>query len=265
MEYEKTALFFASRFRNGQQTDIQDRLAEEIPVALEYNGLSHAVMLATPGDLEDFALGFSLTEGIVADRSEMYGCEVWQQQDGIRLAIEIASARFHGLKEKRRSLTGRTGCGICGTESLEHAVRQPPAVKSTASFTSIQLHAGFEQMEALQQLKRETGATHAVAWMDESGQVALIREDVGRHNALDKLIGALAAQKAPFSSGAVLVTSRASYEMVQKCASVGIGMLAAVSAPTALAVRIAGKAALTLIGFVRQKGHTIYTHPQRLR
>lgn len=265
MEYEKTAWFSAFRYRNGERTDKKDCLAEEVPVALEYNGLSHAVMLATPGDLEDFALGFSLTEGIIADSSEMYGCEVWQHQDGIRIAIEIAGERFHGLKEKRRNLTGRTGCGICGTESLEYAVRQPGTVKSAASFTAPQLHDGFAQMEALQQLRQQTGATHAAAWMNEKGQVVLLREDVGRHNALDKLIGALAGQKAPFSSGAALVTSRASYEMVQKCASAGIGLLAAVSAPTALAVRVAQQSALTLIGFVREEGYTVYTCPERLR
>lgn len=265
MEFEKSARFFSSRFRNGQQAMAEERLAEEVPVALEYNGLSHAVMLATPGDLTDFAVGFSLTEGIIADLSEFYGCEIGQKPTGIRIAVEIASERFHGLKEKRRNLTGRTGCGICGTESLDHAVRQPQAVSSAASFTTAQLHAGFVQMEALQQLRMETGATHAAAWMDETGKVSLLREDVGRHNALDKLIGALVRQKASISSGAALVTSRASYEMVSKCASAGIGMLAAVSAPTALAVRVAEKAQVTLIGFVRQESHTVYTCPHRLR
>lgn len=265
MEYDKTAHVLASRFRNGAQAMVEEQLAEEVPVALEYNGLSHAVMLATPADLEDFALGFSLTEGIVAAPSDFYGCEIWQQTTGIRLAVEIASECFHGLKEKRRNLTGRTGCGICGTESLDYALRQPPPVTSTASFTSAQLHAGFSQMKALQQLRMETGATHGAAWMDKKGDVLLLREDVGRHNALDKLIGALVRQKVPVSSGAALVTSRASYEMVFKCASAGIGMLGAVSAPTALAVRVAGKASLTLIGFVRQGSHTVYTCPQRLR
>lgn len=265
MEYDKTARFLASRFRNGQHARAEEQLAEEVPVALEYNGLSHAVMLATPDDLEDFALGFSLTEGIIADLSEFYGCEIWQQTAGIRIAVEIASERFHGLREKRRNLTGRTGCGICGAESLNYAVRQPQPIESSASFTSDQLHAGFAQMEALQKLRGKTGATHAAAWLDKTGQVMLLKEDVGRHNALDKLIGTLIRQKVPVSSGAALVTSRASYEMVQKCASAGIGMLAAVSAPTALAVRVADKSALTLIGFVRQDCHTVYTCPDRLR
>ncbi|WAW09337.1 formate dehydrogenase accessory sulfurtransferase FdhD [Oxalobacter vibrioformis] len=265
MEYEKTAFFSGVHYRDGQYAETRDCLAEEVPVALEYNGLSHAVMLATPGDLEDFALGFSLTEGIVVDASELYSCEVWKQTDGIRVAIEIASERFHGLKEKRRNLTGRTGCGLCGTESLEQAVKPLQQVNATASFTSAQLHAGFSGMEALQALRKQTGATHAAAWMDAAGRITLVREDVGRHNALDKLIGALVKQEAMLSSGAVLVTSRASYEMVQKCMSVGIGILAAVSAPTALAVRMADKANLTLAGFVRENSHTIYTHPERLR
>lgn len=265
MEHDKTARVSALRFRQGHSLMTEERLAEEIPVALEYNGLSHAVMLATPADLEDFALGFSLTEGIIEDRSEFYGCEVWQQVDGIRIAVEIASERFHGLKEKRRNLTGRTGCGICGRESLEYALRAPHPVTSTASFTGQALHAGFVQMETRQKLREETGATHAAAWMDEKGEVMLLREDVGRHNALDKLIGALIRQRVSLSSGAALVSSRASYEMVSKCAFAGIGMLAAVSAPTALAVRVAHQSALTLIGFVREDGHTVYTHPDRLR
>lgn len=264
IEHQTASEFSASKYQDGQRSDVKDMLAEEVPVALEYNGLSHAVMLATPADLEDFALGFSLTEGIIAHPSEWYGSDIWQMQDGIRIAIDIASERFQGLKERRRNLTGRTGCGLCGTESLEYAVRQPHAVQSTASFTVPELHAGFEQMMALQALKQLTGATHAAAWMDKDGTVALLREDVGRHNALDKLIGILTTRKTDFSSGAALVTSRASYEMAQKCASVGIGMLAAVSAPTALAARFAEKSNLTLIGFARSQGMTIYTKPDRV-
>ena len=264
MEYEKKALFSVSRFKNRQQMQTDEWLAEEIPVALEYNGISHAVMLATPADLEDFALGFSLTEGIITDPSELYDCQMEHGENGIRLSIEIASASFHGLKAKRRNLTGRTGCGLCGAETLEQAIRVLSPLASTALFSSLQLHAGFTQMEGMQLLRQQTGATHAAAWMSATGDVTLLREDVGRHNALDKLIGALAKEKAVFASGAVLVTSRASYEMIQKCVSAGIGILAAVSAPTALAVREAEKAGLTLAGFVRNKGHTIYTHRERL-
>ena len=178
--------------------------------------------------------------------------------------MDIASERFQYLKERRRNLTGRTGCGLCGTDSLSQAVRMPPLVMSNPVFSTEVIHWGFEKMDELQLLKKKTGATHAAAWLDANGNVGLVREDVGRHNALDKLIGALVRQKADRSTGAALVTSRASYEMVQKCGSAGIGMLAAVSAPTALAIQIANEINLTLLGFVRENGHTVYAHPQRL-
>ena len=235
-----------------------------MPVALVYNGISHAVMLATPADMEDFALGFSLTEGIIEAPEEIYGAEIVEAENGIRVELEIASERFRSLKERRRNLTGRTGCGLCGTDSLSQAVRMPPVVTSNPVFSPEVIHRGFDKMDELQVLKKKTGATHAAAWLDMNGQVMLVREDVGRHNALDKLIGALARQKADSSTGAALVTSRASYEMVQKCGSAGIGMLAAVSAPTALAIRIAREINLTLLGFVRENGHTVYAHPHRL-
>ncbi|MBS1170399.1 MAG: fdsC [Burkholderiaceae bacterium] len=261
---ETSATVAVTKWRAGQTTSTHDQVAEEVPVALEYNGISHAVMLATPNDLEDFALGFSLTEGILAVPSELYSCEISGDLDGIRIELEIASERFFSLKEKRRSLTGRTGCGLCGTETLPQAIRIPPPVVSTAAFSADTLHAAFRQMEQQQLLQQRTGATHAAAWLATDGQVTLVREDVGRHNALDKLIGALRRGGIDTATGAAIVTSRASYEMVQKAASAGIGILAAVSAPTALAVRIADITGLTLAGFVRQQGHAIYTHPQRL-
>jgi len=239
-------------------------VAEEIPVAFEYNGISHAVMLATPADLEDFALGFSLTEGILTSPKEMYSCDVSGDESGIRVEMEIASDRMFTLKERVRALAGRTGCGLCGTESLEQAIRIPAPVMSSASFSSGVLHAGFTQMEKLQQLQHQTGATHAAAWLSADGQVKLIREDIGRHNALDKLIGALFRQKVDVASGAVIITSRASYEMVQKAASAGIGLLAAVSAPTALAIRVAQITGVTLVGFARSGSHVVYSHPKKL-
>lgn len=263
-DFETWSTFEAHQWRAGERREVQDALAEEVPVALEYNGISHAVMLATPADLEDFALGFSLTEGILSVPSDLYSCEISGDQSGIRVELEIASERFFCLKEKRRNLTGRTGCGLCGSETLAQAIRMPAPVHSTASFTPEALHAAFAQMEQQQALQHQTGATHAAAWLAEDGSVTLVREDVGRHNALDKLIGALFRQRANLSTGAAIVTSRASYEMVQKAASVGIGVLAAVSAPTALAVRIAQESGLTLAGFVRRQGHTVYSHPHRL-
>ena len=262
--YDTAEKVSVCHWKNGQELLRDDTVAKEVPVALVYNGISHAVMLATPSDLEDFALGFSLTEGIIDTPEEMYDSEIIEAENGIRVELEIASERFLYLKERRRNLTGRTGCGLCGTDSLSQAIRMPPAVASNPLFSAETIHRGFGKMDELQALKRKTGATHAAAWLDANGNVGLVREDVGRHNALDKLIGTLVRQKADRSTGAALVTSRASYEMVQKCGSAGIGMLAAVSAPTALAIHIANAINLTLLGFVRENGHTVYTHPQRL-
>lgn len=252
------------KWRDGCCLATSDYVAEEVPVALEYNGISHAVMLATPSDLEDFALGFSLTEGILSAPSELYSCEISGDRDGVRVELTISSERLFALKDRRRSLTGRTGCGLCGTETLAQAIRIPALVESQARFSAIVLYAAFAQMEKNQLLQHKTGATHAAAWLAADGQVTLVREDIGRHNALDKLIGALHRGKVDVSKGAAIVTSRASYEMAQKAASAGIGILAAVSAPTALAVRVAQATRMTLVGFVRKNGHVVYTHAQRI-
>lgn len=247
-----------------QHTVCEDDVAEEIPVALEFNGISHAVMLASPYDLEDFALGFSLSEGILKDRSELYDCEVVPGCDGIQVQMEIATERFVTLKDRRRNLTGRTGCGLCGAETLEQAIRRPQATVGNATFSAAQIYAGMKSMKAQQRLQRHTGATHAAAWMNADGTVELVREDVGRHNALDKLIGAMAAKRHDFSTGAALITSRASYEMVQKSATMGIGFLAAISAPTSLAIKLAEQTNVTLIGFVRDRSHVVYAQSHRL-
>lgn len=242
----------------------EDDVAEEIPVALEYNGISHAVMMASPYDLEDFALGFSLSEGILKDKSELYDCEVITGCDGIQVQMQVATERFVALKDKRRNLTGRTGCGLCGAETLEQAIRRPDATIGTAMFSGAQIHAGMKTMRSMQRLQKYTGATHAAAWMNVDGSIELVREDVGRHNALDKLIGAMSAKRLDFSAGAALITSRASYEMVQKSATMGIGFLAAISAPTSLAIRLAEEANVTLIGFVRDQSHVVYAQSHRL-
>ncbi|AMO98781.1 formate dehydrogenase family accessory protein FdhD [Collimonas arenae] len=254
------------RWNDAGVSSRRDVVAEEVPVALEYNGISHAVMMATPANLEDFALGFSLTEGILQDRSELFDCEIVEAIDGIQVQMRIATERFVSLKEKRRNLTGRTGCGLCGAETLQQAVRKPAAVVCNVRFSASTIYAGMAAMHKQQQLQQVTGATHAAAWLHADGSISVVREDVGRHNALDKLIGAL-AQKNPqhdFANGAVLITSRASYEMVQKSATMGIGFIVAVSAPTALAIRLAEQANVTLLGFVRQTGHVAYAHSQRL-
>lgn len=265
-DYATSARVTVDRWRNGQRETVDDVVAEEVPIALEYNGISHAVMMATPADLEDFALGFSLTEGILASPKELYECEIVPGCEGVQVQMQIATERFVALKEKRRNLTGRTGCGLCGAETLEQAVRHPSAVKHDgASFTVDQIHAALEKMQSGQALQQLTGATHAAAWLSEDGTIALVREDVGRHNALDKLIGALAEEGTDFSQGAAIITSRASYEMVQKAATVGIGFIAAISAPTALAIRLAEETDVTLLGFVRKQGHVVYAQPHRLR
>lgn len=245
----------------------QDCLAEETPVALIYNGVSHAVMLATAQDLEDFALGFSLSEGIISSASELYGVEIQQQDNGIALHCEVASERFVQLKQRRRTLAGKTGCGLCGAESLEQAVRYPAQIVSGEIFSAASIAKGLAAIQPLQALQQNTGATHASAYVLADGSVQLLREDVGRHNALDKLVGALAklkAQQGQLPSGFVVTTSRASFEMVQKTASAGVAMLVAVSAPTGLAVRVAQQCGLTLVGFAREDRYVVYSHQTRI-
>ncbi|CAL63532.1 Formate dehydrogenase, accessory protein [Herminiimonas arsenicoxydans] len=263
---ERTALVRVSveKWDADRREFCEDDVAEEVPIALEYNGISHAVMLASPYDLEDFALGFSLSEGILKDPSELYDCEVVPGCEGIQVQMQIATERFVALKDKRRNLTGRTGCGLCGAETLAQAVRHPDAVTGGTSFSGEQIHAGMKAMQAQQRLQRHTGATHAAAWMNADGSIDLVREDIGRHNALDKLIGAMANEKRDFGHGAALITSRASYEMVQKSATMGIAFLAAISAPTSLAIKLAEEANVTLVGFVRSNSHVVYAQSHRL-
>jgi FdhD protein len=252
------------RWRNSVKIATEDFLAVEIPVAIEYNGISHAVMLASPADLEDFALGFSLTEGIIEKKSEMFDCEVEIMPEGIIVKTEIATRQFELLKNRRRNLTGRTGCGLCGVETIEQAVRHPALITHHHEIQDTLILKGMKLMQELQLMHQSCGATHAAAWLNFSGEIICVREDVGRHNALDKLIGSLAKADIEFAAGVALITSRASYEMVQKCASVGIGILAAVSAPTSLATQLADNSGLTLIGYMREQSYVIYAHPQRI-
>jgi FdhD protein len=239
-------------------------LAQEVPVAFEYNGISHAVMLATPTDLEDFALGFSVSESIAAP-SQWRGVDVRESADGITLAIDIAPEAFAHLKARRRTLAGRTGCGICGTESLGQVLRPLPDLAAVAlRISAAALARAHAQLASVQPLQRATGAAHVAVWCDCDGAIVAAREDVGRHNALDKLIGALVRARVDPRAGFALVTSRASVEMVQKSATAGIAVLAAVSAPTALAVRSAASCGQTLIGFARGAAFNVYTRSDRL-
>lgn len=242
----------------------EEELVEEVPVALVYNGISHAVMLATPNDIADFALGFSLTEGILQSPSELYDVDVVELSNGIEARLDIATERFITLKDRRRNLTGRTGCGLCGVESLDAAVRNPAPVDDGLRVTPEAIHKALDNLSELQVVHKKTGAAHAAAFALPDGTVLHAREDVGRHNALDKLLGAMARNKVDPKSGFIVVTSRASYEMVQKTASQGVALLAAVSAPTAYARRLAEDSNLTLIGMTRGTRMTVYAHKERL-
>lgn len=258
-----TSRLTVQKWQSGEVKSLEDVVAEEVPIAMIYNGISHAVMLATPQDLEDFALGFSLAEGILSSPKELYEIELVQQASGIELRMVIASGRFSQLKDRRRSMTGRTGCGLCGAESLEHALRMPDSVNiSKEVFTKQAVLRALKNVASQQALQAETGAAHASFWVQTNGNIAMVREDVGRHNSLDKLLGAKA--KTEMQSGFVLTTSRASYEMVQKVAVAGVDMLVAISAPTGLAIRVAEQCGVTLVGFARSEQFVVYTHPERL-
>lgn len=255
--------FAVMQWRDGELKQAQDCLAEETPVALIYNGVSHAVMLATAQNLEDFALGFSLSEGIVQNASELYGIEVQVQNNGIELHCDIAGERFAQLKERRRTLAGKTGCGLCGAENLAQVMRYPEPLPKQNIFEAKSITRGLQAIQSQQTLQQKTGATHASAYVLPDGTVSVVREDVGRHNALDKLIGALARIE-QHEAGFIITTSRASFEMVQKAASAGVGLLVAVSAPTGLAVRVAQKCGLTLVGFARGDRYVVYSHGERI-
>ena len=252
------------RWIRGTTTHTTDRVAEEMPVALVYHGVPHVVMLATPANLEDFATGFTLSEGLVGHPREIHSVEVEHSDDAIDVRIGISTERFASLLERRRNLTGRTGCGLCGAETVEQAIRQPPRVTGGAKLSVAELHAALVDIQAQQPINALTGSVHAAAWIEPGRGITCVREDVGRHNALDKTIGALVRVDTDFTTGCMLITSRASYEMVQKAATVGIAFVVAVSAPTALAIRVAEKSGVTLVGFARREQHGIYTHPERL-
>lgn len=249
-------------WRGGQARRQTDWLAEEVPVALVFNGLSHAVMMATPCDLDDFALGFALTEGLLHGEHELYGCEVQAVADGIELRLDVSAAAFARLKERRRTLAGRTGCGLCGTDSLAQ-VRQPLPTAPDVAVSAAAVTRAQAAMRAAQALQQHSGATHAAAWCSRVGEPLLVREDIGRHNALDKVIGAMRRARLNPAEGFFCITSRASFEMVQKAVMAGAGVLTAVSAPTALAVQVAQAANLALAGFVRGDDLVAYTHPHR--
>ncbi|RQW29561.1 formate dehydrogenase accessory sulfurtransferase FdhD [Rhodobacteraceae bacterium CH30] len=241
----------------------EDQLACEVPVALVYNGISHAVMMATPEYLEDFALGFSLAEGIATSAAELYDIEVKAGCRGYEVHIELAGARFAALKARRRQMAGRTGCGLCGVDELDAVFIKQAVLPFSQTLTVSALDAAVCALRAEQKLGQLTGATHAAAWLDTDGALQAVREDVGRHVALDKLLGWRA--RSAVTAGAALVTSRASYEMVEKAVSSRVEILLAMSAPTELAVNMAQAYGLTLIGFARPGRANIYSHGCRIQ
>lgn len=241
----------------------EDYLAEEVAVALVYNGISHVVMMCTPHNLEAFAIGFSLSEGIIERPEQIYGITLSPHPLGVEVHIELASRCFMALKQRRRSLAGRTGCGLCGTEQLAMLAHPRQPLPFTQRFSLSHLSSAFEQLKHLQPIGQQTACTHIAAWVGCHGNVCAGYEDIGRHVALDKLLGARA--NADWGEeGCVLISSRASYEMVQKAISCGVEILCAASAATQRAVDIAQEYGLTLVGFSRGTRAVIYTHAQRV-
>lgn len=241
---------------NGETT--KDRpLTEEVPVVLEYNCVTFAVMMASPTDLVDFSYGFSLTESIIEKESDIIYAQIKEAPKGKIAAIEINAHAFHRLEKYNRTLSGRTGCGLCGVDKLEHAIKELPKINSGFKTSPDIIYKAMNSLKAEQHLNKETGALHAAAFSDHNGKIIALREDVGRHNALDKLIGHLMREKIDPSNGFALITSRCSFEMVQKCALFGIPIIAAVSATTGLAVSLAEQSGIALIAFARKEGLNI--------
>ena len=262
---EPTATVSCSIWRRHGAADGTRIIPEETAIAFTYEGGSYAVMMATPQNLEDFAVGFSVTEGLAASPADIRQLDIVEHAAGIELRMWLTEPRAAALSERRRHLAGPTGCGLCGIESLDEAVRTPPRVRQGDTFTPAEIMRALEALAPRQEINRQTRAVHAAAfWQPGSGLLA-VREDVGRHNALDKLVGALTRDHVPGYSGMVLLTSRVSVEMVQKTAAVGAPLLVAVSAPTALALRTAETAGITLVAIARGDGFEVFTHPQRIK
>lgn len=251
-------------WRDGAFSEGTRRVPEETAIALTYNGGSYAVMMATPQDLEDFAIGFSLNEGIIGTPEEITSLEVITQEDGIEVRMWLPSDRAEPIAARRRAIAGPTGCGLCGVDSIAQAVRPAAVVAAGGRFTPREIMTALAAIEPLQKLNHETRAAHAAAFWTPSRGIVALREDVGRHNALDKLAGHLASTRTDAGDGLVLLTSRVSVEMVQKAASMGAPVIVAVSAPTALAIRTAEAAGITLVAVARGDGFELFTHHGRI-
>lgn len=249
--------------RDGRST-AERAIPGEVAIAFTYDGGTHVVMMATPRDLEDLAIGFSLTEGIVATPAEIRNLDVIEADAGIELRMWLSEASGAALRNRRRHMAGPTGCGLCGIESLAEAIRPVGRVPGGLVFTPEEIMCAAEALAPRQALNRETHAVHAAALWRRDGGIVLVREDVGRHNALDKLVGAMVAAAISGQDGLLLLTSRVSVEMVQKAAVAGLPTLVAVSAPTALAVRTAEAAGITLAAIARGDGFEVFAHPHRI-
>jgi FdhD protein len=251
-------------WRNGRAGEGARAIPEETALALTYNGGSYAVMMGTPQNLRDFAVGFSLSEGIVQSATDIHSLDIVALDDGIELRMWLEPSLANRLNERRRHIAGPTGCGICGIDSIAEAVRPAAIVAPGRSFSPREVMAAMQSIPSLQRINIETRAVHAAAFWTEARGIVALREDVGRHNALDKLAGALALEKISAGNGMVLLTSRVSVEMVQKTAAMGAPLLVAVSAPTALAVRMADASGITLAAIARADGFEIFTHRERI-
>jgi formate dehydrogenase accessory protein FdhD len=252
------------RWDDGRPSEREEQIVEETPVAIVYNGIPHVVMMATPADLEDFALGFSLTEELIGSAAELERIEIERYGRGVEIKATVAAHRGDAIAERTRRLTGRTGCGICGADSVDAVLKQIHPVGAGAPVRVSAVQRALEALAAQQPLNEAAGAVHAAAWAGNDGTIAIVREDVGRHNALDKLIGAALKAGVDPDGGFIVVTSRASFEMVQKATVLGAPLLAAISGPTGLAVRVARESGLTLVGFARRGRLTVYSHPERV-
>ena len=261
---EPTTAVHTTVWRRQGAADGSRIIPEETAIALSYDGGTYAVMMATPRDLEDFALGFSLSEGVVSSPTDVRQLEVVEHTAGVELRMWLAEPRAAALGDRRRHLAGPTGCGLCGIDSLEEAVRPAPRVTAGGRYAPAEIMQALEALPPRQDLNRQTRAVHAAAFWRRGSGLEAVREDVGRHNALDKLAGALAREGVDGAAGVVLLTSRVSVEMVQKTAVIGASVLVAVSAPTALALRTAEAAGITLIGVARSDGFEIFTHAERI-
>lgn len=251
--------------RDGRMVTGSRTVPEEVPIALSYGGSTHAVMMATPDDLEDFAVGFSLAEGIIRSAAEILSVDPIAAGDGIDLQIMLKDSTAEALTLRRRRMAGPVGCGLCGIESIEQATREVPHVWDGGfRLTALELAKAMAHLGDAQALNRETRAVHGAGFYIPGEGLVAMREDVGRHNALDKLVGAILLGGWEPAEGVVVVTSRLSVEMVQKAAILGSCMLAAISAPTALAIRTASQAGMTLIGIVRGNDFEIFTRADRL-